>query len=85
MRHSDRIQARNAFSRHNGEAPPMRDRDEYPYEHRDEDARRDAMHEARRHRWLGCLCGYPDMPGTCPGAAFCPMHGETPEEDEDDA
>ena len=47
-----------------------------PHEDRDEDARRDAIDDRRRYRWQGCLCGYPDMPGTCPGAASCPMHGE---------
>lgn len=29
-----------------------------------------------------CLCGWPDLPGQCPGADHCPMHGENepPEE-----
>jgi hypothetical protein len=48
----------------------------------DGDARRDAFYERRRRRWATrCLCGYPDMPGHCPGAANCPMHGEQPPED----
>ena len=24
----------------------------------------------------GCLCGYPDWPGQCPGPAACPVHGQ---------
>lgn len=36
---------------------------------------RDAADE-RRKRSFGCLCGYPDLPGTCPGPRACPMHGE---------
>jgi hypothetical protein len=39
----------------------------------DEDERREA-YEARRARHT-CRCGYPDMPGSCPGWQFCPMHG----------
>jgi hypothetical protein len=51
----------------------------------DEDGRRipdydelaDAYEERQRRRWgSGCLCGYPDLPGRCPGPANCPMHGE---------
>lgn len=43
----------------------------------DYDELRDAADERRRMRWSrGCLCGYPDMPGSCPGPATCPMHGE---------
>ena len=51
---------------------------------RDEDARWEARQEyaedlaedRRARRLRGCLCGQPDMPGQCPGAANCPMHGE---------
>lgn len=38
----------------------------------DEDEKRDAW-EAKRKRNRGCKCGYPDMPGSCPGPANCPM------------
>ena len=41
----------------------------------DEDEKRDAW-EARRNRNHACKCGYPDMPGQCPGPANCPMAGE---------
>jgi hypothetical protein len=40
--------------------------------------------ERRATRLRGCLCGYPDWPGQCPGAAFCPVHGEFDEEVERD-
>ena len=50
----------------------------------DEDDRREAYMERRRRRFLGCLCGYPDMPGQCPGAHACPMHGEDLSEGEDE-
>ena len=51
---------------------------------RDEDSRWEARQEyaedlaedRRARRLRGCLCGQPDMPGRCPGAANCPMHGE---------
>jgi len=47
----------------------------------DPDLVREAAIERRQRRWnSGCFCGYPDMSGTCPGPAFCPMHGETPPE-----
>lgn len=51
----------------------------------DEDGRRipdydeiaDAYYERRSRRMrTGCLCGYPDWPGQCPGPANCPVHGE---------
>ena len=50
----------------------------------DEDARWEARQEyaeelameRRRKRLTGCLCGYPDWPGQCPGPASCPVHGE---------
>jgi hypothetical protein len=29
--------------------------------------------EARRRRDERCRCGNPDLPGRCPGPAFCPM------------
>jgi hypothetical protein len=44
-------------------------------EDHDEDLRREAIDERRRNR-RGCLCGHPDWPGQCPGAANCPVHGE---------
>lgn len=50
----------------------------------DEDDRREAMMERRaRRRARSCLCGYPDWPGQCPGAAQCPVHGEDLSEGED--
>ena len=50
----------------------------------DHDELRDAWHEKRRRRLsIGCLCGYPDLPGQCPGPANCPMHGEDLSEYED--
>jgi len=51
----------------------------------DEDGRRipdydeleDAWEEKqKKRRTFGCLCGYPDWPGQCPGPANCPVHGE---------
>lgn len=50
----------------------------------DEDGRRvpdydeleDAWLEKQARRYRGCLCGYPDWPGQCPGPANCPVHGE---------
>ena len=40
----------------------------------DEDEKRDAWEAKRsRNRNHGCKCGYPDMPGQCPGPANCPM------------
>lgn len=51
----------------------------------DEDGRRVPDHdeledawEAKRakRRYTGCLCGYPDWPGQCPGPQNCPVHGE---------
>lgn len=42
----------------------------------DEDERRDAIDARRARRRTGCLCGYPDWPGQCPGPANCPVHGE---------
>jgi len=41
----------------------------------DYDDYRDAVDERRRRR-RGCLCGYPDWPGQCPGPENCPVHGE---------
>jgi hypothetical protein len=29
-----------------------------------------------KRRPRGCLCGNPDLPGSCPGPTRCPMHGE---------
>lgn len=46
----------------------------------DDDDRRKAIRE-RRERFNGCKCGYPDMPGYCPGWRNCPMHGETESEE----
>lgn len=50
----------------------------------DHDEIRDA-HEDRRARSLsqGCLCGYPDLPGQCPGPRNCPMHGQDLSEGDD--
>lgn len=42
----------------------------------DEDDRREAIDARRARRRTGCLCGYPDWPGQCPGPANCPVHGE---------
>ena len=53
--------------------------DEWPElrEHDDEDLREEAFEDRRRARWsTRCLCGHPDLPGSCPGADNCPMHGE---------
>ncbi len=59
----------------------------------DEDGRRvpdydelqDAYREKRRRLLsTGCLCGWPDMPGQCPGPRSCPMHGQDLEEWDDD-
>jgi len=51
-------------------------RSEYT-EDRDEDLRREAIEERRRLlRSRGCLCAWPDWPGSCPGPANCPVHGE---------
>jgi hypothetical protein len=50
-------------------------------EDRDEDLRREAIDERRRRRWRGCLCPG-DMPGFCPGAEQCPLHGETMEDED---
>ena len=48
----------------------------------DEDDRREAIMDRRRARRIySCLCGYPDWPGQCPGAANCPVHGEDLSED----
>lgn len=42
----------------------------------DDDEREAAWDARRARRRHGCLCGKPDWPGSCPGAAFCPVHGE---------
>lgn len=42
----------------------------------DEDDRREAIDQRRARRRAGCLCGYPDWPGHCPGPENCPVHGE---------
>jgi hypothetical protein len=39
------------------------------------DEYREEMMEERAKR-RGCLCGYPDWPGQCPGPENCPVHGE---------
>jgi hypothetical protein len=44
-----------------------------PDEDRDDDARRDAIDERRERNANRCQCRHIDMPGTCPGPAFCPM------------
>ena len=38
--------------------------------------------ERRARRRHGCLCGYPDWPGQCPGAHACPVHGQDLGDDE---
>ena len=51
----------------------------------DDDERRQAIYQRRAmRRNHGCLCGYPDWPGQCPGPANCPVHGE-PLDDEEPA
>lgn len=43
----------------------------------DYDELQDAYEEKHRKRLdYGCLCGWPDMPGRCPGPRNCPMHGQ---------
>ena len=51
----------------------------------DEDDRREAIDERRRYlRATRCQCG-DDMPGRCPGPAYCPMcEVDPPEDDEQD-
>lgn len=57
----------------------MRRNDDEDY---DDDLRREAYDEARaRRRRNTCLCGWPDWPGQCPGAAACPVHGTFDEEE----
>lgn len=53
----------------------MSDFDEDGRREPDDDERREAF-EARRARRNHCLCGNPDWPGSCPGPANCPVHGE---------
>jgi len=45
-------------------------------EDREYDARVERYYSRRARRFFGCLCAHPDMPGRCPGAANCPLHGE---------
>jgi len=55
----------------------MSDRDEDGRRIPDYDELEDAWQEKRARRLsFGCLCGYPDLPGQCPGPRNCPMHGE---------
>jgi hypothetical protein len=54
----------------------MSDRDEFGRYEPDDDERREAFEARRNRRRSGCLCGYPDWPGQCPGPANCPVHGE---------
>lgn len=42
----------------------------------DEDERREAIDERRSRNRHRCKCGNPDWPGSCPGPAHCPVHGE---------
>lgn len=37
----------------------------------------------RRRKALGCLCGNPDWPGRCPGAAACPVQQGSIDGDEE--
>lgn len=41
-------------------------------------------YQERRARRRGCLCGWPDWPGRCPGPEHCPVHGENLTEEESD-
>lgn len=50
----------------------------------DDDDRREAYMQRRQRSFRGCLCGYPDWPGRCPGAAACPAHGENLDDQESD-
>jgi hypothetical protein len=52
---------------------------------RDEDGRYIPDHAEQEEAWdqrrarrmrTGCLCGWPDWPGQCPGPAHCPVHGQ---------
>ena len=52
----------------------MSDRDENGCYVGDYDEREAAWDEKRARR-TGCLCGWPDWPGQCPGPAACPVHG----------
>jgi hypothetical protein len=55
----------------------MSERDENGRYVPDYDELRDAYDEKRRRRLTtGCLCGWPDWPGQCPGPANCPVHGQ---------
>ncbi len=54
----------------------MSDRDEFGSREPDADERREAYEDRRRRNRAGCLCGYPDWPGQCPGPENCPVHGE---------
>ena len=45
-------------------------------DYRDPDLLREDVDRRRRRAWRGCLCGYPDWPGHCPGAENCPVHGQ---------
>lgn len=62
----------------------MADRDDDAYWDARQEYAEELYEHRRRTRWHGCLCGYPDWPGQCPGAANCPVHGQNEPEDEDD-
>jgi hypothetical protein len=54
------------------------------YESLRDDAREEDYWARRRRRLTtGCLCVWPDMPGSCPGPENCPMHGENLNEEEE--
>ena len=54
---------------------------------RHDDARAEAAeeryYERQRRRLTRCLCRDQDWPGSCPGPANCPVHGEDLEGQED--
>lgn len=45
----------------------------------DDDDRRESIREKREEPY--CKCGYPDMPGQCPGWRNCPMCAPSEEEE----
>lgn len=60
----------------------MADIDRDDYRDVDQDLLIEDIKERRRNR-RGCLCGYPDWPGRCPGPAACPVHGQEFGEEEE--
>jgi len=63
----------------------MSDFDERGRRAPDYDEIADAVEERRaRRRMTGCACGYPDLPGRCPGPSLCPMANYGAEDDGDE-